>query len=36
MQTDSAYMADHNSIAFPIPKRLDLWDEKIAKEATVV
>jgi hypothetical protein len=36
MQTESAYMADHTSAAFPIPKRLGLWDDKIAKDATVV
>ncbi len=36
MQTESAYMADHTSIAFPIPKCLGLWDDKIAKDATVV
>jgi hypothetical protein len=29
-------MANHTSIAFPIPKRLGLWDDKIAKDATVV
>jgi hypothetical protein len=33
MQTESAYMADHTGIAFPIP---GLWDDKIAKDATVV
>ncbi len=36
MQTKSAYMADHTSIAFPIPTCLGLWDDKIAKDATVV
>jgi hypothetical protein len=36
IQTKSAYMADHNSIAFPIPKPLGLWDDKIAKDETVV
>jgi hypothetical protein len=36
MQTESAYMADHNGTVFPIPKRLGLWDDKIAKDATVV
>jgi hypothetical protein len=36
MQTESAYMADHKGNAFPIPKRLGLWDDKIAKDATVV
>ncbi len=34
MQTESAYMADHEGSAFPIPKRLGLWDNKIAKDAT--
>jgi hypothetical protein len=29
MQTESAYMAYHESNAFPIPKRLGLWDNKI-------
>jgi hypothetical protein len=29
-------MANHNGTAFPIPKRLGLWDDKIAKNATVV
>jgi hypothetical protein len=36
IQMESAYMANHTSIAFPIPKRLGLWDDKIAKDATVV
>ena len=36
MKTESAYMADHTSIAFPIPTCLGLWDDKIAKDATVV
>jgi hypothetical protein len=36
IQTESAYMANHNSTAFPIPKRLGLWDDKITKDATVV
>jgi hypothetical protein len=36
IQTELAYMADHNGIAFPIPKRLGLWDDKITKDATVV
>ncbi len=36
MQTESAYMADHRGIAFSIPKCLGLWDDKIAKDATVV
>ncbi len=33
---DTAYKANHNGVAFPIPKRLGLWDDKIAKDATVV
>jgi hypothetical protein len=36
MQTEIAYMANHTGIAFPIPKRLGLWDDKVAKDATVV
>ncbi len=36
IQSDTAYEADHNGIAFPIPKNLGLWDDKIAKDATVV
>jgi hypothetical protein len=36
MQTESAYMADHKDSTFAIPKRLGLWDDKIAKDATVV
>jgi hypothetical protein len=36
MQTKSAYMTDHEGNAFPIPKRLGLWDDKITKDATVV
>jgi hypothetical protein len=36
MQTKSAYMDNHTGISFPIPKRLGLWDDKIAKDATVV
>jgi hypothetical protein len=36
IQTESAYMADHKGNAFPIPKCLGLWDNKIAKDATVV
>jgi hypothetical protein len=36
IQSDTAYKADHNGVAFPIPKHLDLWDNKIAKVATVV
>ncbi len=29
-------MAGHNCTAFPIPECLGLWDDKIAKDATVV
>ena len=29
-------MADHKGTAFPIPKSLGPWDDKIAKHATVV
>jgi hypothetical protein len=36
MQMESAYMADHTGTAFPIPKCPGLWDDKIAKYATVV
>ncbi len=36
METESAYMADHKGNAFPIPKRLGLWDHKITKDAAVV
>jgi hypothetical protein len=36
IQSDTAYKADHNGVALPIPKCLGLWDDKIAKEATVV
>jgi hypothetical protein len=36
MQTESAYIADHKGNAFPIPKCLGLWDNKISKDATVV
>jgi hypothetical protein len=36
MQTEATYMADHTGITFPIPKRLGLWDNKIAKDAAVV
>ncbi len=36
IQSDTAYKADHNRVAFFIPKRLGLWDDKIAKDATVV
>jgi hypothetical protein len=36
MQTKSAYMSDHKGNTFPIPKCLGIWDNKIAKDATVV
>ncbi len=36
IQTESAYMADHNGTACPIPKHLGLFDEKIATDLTVV
>jgi hypothetical protein len=36
IQTELAYMADHNGTAFPIPKHLGLWNDKIAKDAKVV
>jgi hypothetical protein len=36
IQSNTAYKADHNGVAFPIPKRLGLWDNKIAKDAMVV
>jgi hypothetical protein len=36
IQTELAYMADHNGTAFPIPKRLGFCDDKIAKDAIVV
>ena len=36
IQADTAYKADHNGDSFPIPQRLGLWDDKIAKDATVV
>jgi hypothetical protein len=36
IQSDTAYKADHNGTAFPIPKRLGLWDDNIDKDATVV
>ncbi len=36
IQSDTAYKADHNGDAFPIPQRLGLWDNKINKDATVV
>ena len=36
IQAETAYKADHNGVSFPIPQRLGLWDDKIAKDATVV
>jgi hypothetical protein len=36
IQSDTAYKADHNGDAFPIPQRFGLWDDKIDKDATVV
>ena len=36
IQSDTAYQADHNGDAFPIPQCLDLCDDKIDKDATVV
>jgi hypothetical protein len=36
IQSDTAYKADHNGVAFPIPKCLGLWDDKTAKDTTVV
>ena len=36
MQMESAYMVNHNGTKFPIPTCLGLWDDKIAKDATVV
>ena len=36
IQSNTAYKVDHNSVLFPIPKPLGLWDDKIAKDATVV
>jgi hypothetical protein len=35
-QSDTAYTADHNGVAFPIPIYLGLWEDKIAKDAMVV
>jgi hypothetical protein len=35
MQMESAYMADREGSAFPIPKCLCLWDNKVAKDTTV-
>ena len=36
IQAETVYKANHNSVLFLIPKRLGLWDDKIAKDATVV
>jgi hypothetical protein len=36
IQSDTAYKADHNGDAFPIPQRLGLWDNKIHNNVTVV
>ena len=36
IQAETAYKADHNSVLFPIPKRLGLWDDKFVKDAMVV
>jgi len=36
IQSDTAYKADHNGTAFPLPKCLGLWDDNIDKDATVV
>jgi hypothetical protein len=36
IQSNTAYKADHNGVAFPIPKRLGLWDNKIAKDTMMV
>ena len=36
MQMESAYMVNHNGTKFPIPTCLGFWDDKIAKDATVV
>jgi hypothetical protein len=36
IQTESAYMANHNGTAFPIPKCLGQWDDKVPKDTTVV
>jgi hypothetical protein len=36
IQSDTTYKADHNGVAFPIPKRLGLLDDKIAKDTKVV
>ncbi len=36
MQMEFAFIADHEGSAFPIPKCLGLWDNKITKDAKVV
>jgi hypothetical protein len=36
IQSNTAYKANHNGDAFPIPQRLGLWDDKIDKNLTVV
>jgi hypothetical protein len=36
MQTESAYMADHEGNSFPIPKHLGLWGNKITEDVPVV
>jgi len=36
IQSDTANKANHNGVSFPIPQRLGLWDNKIAKDAMMV
>jgi hypothetical protein len=36
IQFRTAYLANHSGTAFPVPKYLGLWDDKIAKDAMVV
>jgi hypothetical protein len=36
IQSNTAYKADHKVDSFPIQQHLGLWDDKIAKDATVV
>ena len=36
IQAETAYKANRNGVSFPIPLRLGLWDDKIAKYPTVV
>ena len=36
IQSETACKANHKGDSFPIPQRLGLWDDKIAKDATVV